>query len=154
MIVIEWLALGCAWLRVVGGGCVADKYLLSYLVWHRRGYCRFVAAGFSFGGIWFATGFVGHNRPRLYYWCSGCNGCVRFSIASAPPRRAAVLLPGLAGVVVRFNNGAGLLRLQRPVGGRDIWDFRSAKECKPGDRVVIGEVDKNGNAIAKENREE
>ena len=67
---------------------------------------------------------------------------------------AQVLLPGLAGVVVRFNNGAGLLRLQRPVGGRDIWDFRSAKECKPGDRVVIGEVDKNGNAIAKENREE
>lgn len=60
-------------------------------------------------------------------------------------------LPGQAGVVVSFSNGSGVLRLQRPVGGRDVWEFSSDAERNPGDRVVIESIAKDGKAVAKEN---
>ena len=52
--------------------------------------------------------------------------------------------PGQSGVVVRFNNGRGTLRLQGPVGGRDIWEFYTEAEVRPGDRLVIESVGDDG----------
>ena len=151
MIVIEWwhwVVLGCALLA-------ADALLINiyYLIWFGIGAVIvglllpvFPSAAFGLQLVLWGV----LSSLLLVQWLFWLRPVFNRKRAA----EARVLLPGLAGVVVRFNNGAGLLRLQRPVGGRDIWDFRSAKECKPGDRVVIGEVDKNGNAIAKENREE
>ena len=55
-------------------------------------------------------------------------------------------LPGQAGVVASYNavEKCGTIRLQRPVGGKDVWEFIS--ECPPrkGDRAVIQTVDADG----------
>ena len=54
-------------------------------------------------------------------------------------------LPGQAGVVVHFNptQHSGTLRLQKPVGGRDVWDFATAADLRAGDRVVIKQLGDN-----------
>ena len=63
-------------------------------------------------------------------------------------RKAQLELPGQAGVVVRFADGHGLLRLQRPIGGSDIWAFAVPASVggspRPGDRLIIRSVDEEG----------
>ncbi len=53
-------------------------------------------------------------------------------------------LPGQKGVVVRFSNGQGTVRLQRPLGGSDVWEFSSKENCIPGDPVIIKAVNEHG----------
>lgn len=53
-------------------------------------------------------------------------------------------LPGQSGVVVRFSNGRGALRLQKPVGGRDVWDFSGDGDIRCGDRLVVESVGADG----------
>ena len=53
-------------------------------------------------------------------------------------------LPGQMGVVVRFYGGTGVVRLQKPIGGRDLWDFRSANKHKPGDSVTLLQLPDDG----------
>ncbi len=63
-------------------------------------------------------------------------------------QQAQLELPGQAGVVVRFADGRGLLRLQRPIGGSDIWAFTApvgaGPDPGPGDRLIIRSVDGDG----------
>ena len=63
-------------------------------------------------------------------------------------KKVQIELPGQAGVVVRFADGRGLLRLQRPIGGSDIWTFSALAEAgespRPGDRLIIRSVDGDG----------
>lgn len=58
-------------------------------------------------------------------------------------------LIGAVAVVVRFTNGRGTLRLQKPIGGRDTWRFTSSETPTPNDSVVITALDDNGIAQAK-----
>ena len=66
--------------------------------------------------------------------------------------KARLELPGQAGVVVRFSDGRGLLRLQRPISGSDIWAFSPpagvGESPRPGDRLIIRSVDGDGVAQA------
>lgn len=64
-------------------------------------------------------------------------------------REAQEQMPGQAGIVVSFAHGRGVLRLQRPIGGRDVWDFAAAA-ARPGDRVVVDSIGSDGVARAAE----
>ena len=64
-------------------------------------------------------------------------------------REAQNEMPGQAGIVVSFSHGRGVLRMQRPIGGRDVWDFAAAA-ARPGDRVVVASVGADGVARAEE----
>lgn len=46
-------------------------------------------------------------------------------------------LVGASGAVIRFAAGSGTLRLQKPVGGRDVWPFTSSAELRAGQTAVI-----------------
>ncbi|MDM5147105.1 hypothetical protein NQX30_01750 [Candidatus Persebacteraceae bacterium Df01] len=59
-------------------------------------------------------------------------------------------LPGCVGIVVRFNDGQGLMRLQRPIGGRDLWNFVSQQPLHPGEKVVADNVGDDAVVVAKE----
>lgn len=64
-------------------------------------------------------------------------------------------LPGMSGVVVNYNprDGRGAIRLQRPAGGRDVWEF-SAENAKPGERATIESVNAEGIVKLSAEREE
>lgn len=59
-------------------------------------------------------------------------------------REAQRTMPGQGAVVVRFVDGSGVLRLQRPIGGRDVWEFTCEGDVAPGDRVVVRRVSDSG----------
>lgn len=69
--------------------------------------------------------------------------------SAAALRRARAELPGQAGVVVSYSAAKkrGVIRLQKPVGGKDVWDFFSETGARPGDRAVVENVNKNGIAV-------
>ena len=56
---------------------------------------------------------------------------------------------GQIGVAINFNNGEGKMRLQKPIGRRDVWKFKSSQAVKPGDRVSAEILGENGYVIAK-----
>ena len=60
-------------------------------------------------------------------------------------------LPGQAGVIVYYNDKEkrGTIRLQKPVGGKDVWEFlnAAAPSPRPGERATIEDIDENGIAI-------
>ena len=60
---------------------------------------------------------------------------------------------GQLGTVVNFADGRGSMRLQRPFGGRDIWDFRLDGECAPGERVIVRSVDYESKELLAESTE-
>lgn len=140
----HWLVLGCALLA-------ADALLINvyYLIWFGIGavIVGAVLALFPDAPFWAQLILWGVlSSLLLVQWLFWLRPVFNRKRAA----EAQTLLPGLAGSVVHFSNGAGELQLQRPVGGRDRWSFRSAKNHKPGDRVVIGAVDAAGNVVAKE----
>ena len=53
-------------------------------------------------------------------------------------------LIGSRAAVVRFNNGNGTLRLQKPIGGRDVWRFTSSAALAAGESVVISALNDDG----------
>ncbi len=53
-------------------------------------------------------------------------------------------MPGQSAVVVRFSNGTGKMRLQRPIGGRDVWEFAFQGNVRPGDRLSVVSVSSEG----------
>ncbi|MGI9296802.1 MAG: NfeD family protein [Gammaproteobacteria bacterium] len=113
--------------------------------------------------LWFGAGAVGVSValalfPATPAWAQ----IVLFAVSSAMllalwllvlrPRNSAKMmrdarreLPGMSGVVVNYNprEGRGAIRLQRPAGGRDVWDF-SAETAKPGERATIESVNADG----------
>lgn len=62
--------------------------------------------------------------------------------------RAREELIGAKGVVVRFHDGQGLLRLQKPIGGKDTWQFTCSQSPGANDTVVINNVNDRGIAQA------
>ncbi|MGI9338152.1 MAG: NfeD family protein [Gammaproteobacteria bacterium] len=140
----HWVVLGCALLA-------ADALLINvyYLIWFGIGAMIIglvltIFPQMSFGVQLILWGVL--SSLLLVQWLFWLRPV--FSRKRAAEARS--LLPGQAGSVVHFSNGAGELQLQRPVGGRDRWSFRSATNHKPGDRVVVGAVDAEGNVITKE----
>ena len=65
-------------------------------------------------------------------------------------RQAQDELPGNTGIVVRFNEGRGVMRLQKPIGGRDLWDFTASASLRPGEVVTVAALNDDGIAITKE----
>ena len=53
-------------------------------------------------------------------------------------------IAGTRGAVIRFGNGSGTLRLQKPIGGKDVWQFTSSAEVNAGETVVISALNKDG----------
>lgn len=47
---------------------------------------------------------------------------------------------GARGVVTKWNNGRGKIRLQRPFCGTDVWRASSPERIKVGDHAVICDV--------------
>ena len=113
--------------------------------------------------LWFGAGALGVAAALAYSPETPLWGqIVLFALSSAlllalwivvlrPRTSAKVLqtareeLPGMSGVVVKFNpqDKRGTIRLQRPVGGRDVWDF-AAESADVGDRATIEGVDEKG----------
>ena len=64
-------------------------------------------------------------------------------------QQANLLLPGQSGIVIHFNHHSnqGTLRLQRPVGGKDVWEFECAHTVQAGDRVHIESINHTGNLV-------
>ena len=58
-------------------------------------------------------------------------------------------LPGLTAIVVHYNTHEkiGTIRLQKPVGGRDVWQFSATHTPQAGDRVTVGSVDDSGTVM-------
>ncbi len=144
----HWVVLGCALLA-------ADALLINiyYLIWFGAGAALVGLALLLFPDAPFALQIVlwgAVSALLLLQWIFWLRPRYEGKRASEAKKQ----LPGQAGVVVRFNDGAGVLRLQRPVGGRDVWDFSSGKSRKPGERVVIGAVSGDGKAIADDTKEE
>lgn len=65
-------------------------------------------------------------------------------------REAQQLMPSMQAVVVRFDGGRGSLRLQKPVGGRDVWDFVSSQPRRAGESVIVAKVDDDDVAHIRE----
>ena len=66
-------------------------------------------------------------------------------------------LPGQLGIVVNYNvqQQIGTLRLQKPIGGKDVWEFiTSNAPPQPGDTVIIEKLTDTGITIVKHNRTE
>lgn len=59
-------------------------------------------------------------------------------------------LPGHVGVVVRFHAGRGVVRLQKPIGGRDLWDFRSEVTRKAGESLTLSQLLDDGTVQAQD----
>ena len=137
--IVWWL-----WIVLGAGLLVADLLYINiyYLLW------------FGLGAI--AVGLFSLAWPLVPFW----QQLVLFGGLSAAmlalwlvflrPRTLARRLleaqnemPGQAAIVVSFANGRGVLRLQRPVGGRDVWNFTAAA-ARPGDRVVVASVGADG----------
>ena len=57
-------------------------------------------------------------------------------------------LIGAAGVVIRVREAEGevhgTIRLQKPIGGRDVWEFQSTSSFTPGTRVTASAVSDEG----------
>lgn len=60
-------------------------------------------------------------------------------------RNARKELPGMSGIIIKYNphDKRGAIRLQRPVGGRDVWEF-SAESATPGEPATIEIVEADG----------
>ncbi|MCH9757725.1 MAG: NfeD family protein [Proteobacteria bacterium] len=56
-------------------------------------------------------------------------------------------LIGSNAAVVRFANGSGTLRLQKPIGGRDVWRFTSKDNLRAGATVQIFALDENSRVV-------
>ena len=113
--------------------------------------------------LWFGAGAVGVSLalaafPSMPAWAQ----IVLFALLSAfllalwllvlrprnsknAMRNAKKELPGLSGIVVHFNSNEkrGELRLQRPAGGKDVWEF-AADNATPGERATIKTVRADG----------
>jgi len=50
-------------------------------------------------------------------------------------------LMGETGVVIKCTGKRGSVRFQRPLAGRDVWDFRSQEDIPGGHRCVVTGVD-------------
>ena len=57
---------------------------------------------------------------------------------------------GMAGVIVRGGRSGGLIRFQRPVGGRDVWPFAAGGAVyKPGERATVEDIGGGGKLIIR-----
>ncbi len=139
----HWAVLGFALL-------VLDAVLLNiyYLVWFGAGALAAAAALAVFPSmpLWAQVVlFAAASAALLALWLL----LLRPRNSAAAMRRARDELPGQAGVVVNYNAAKkrGTIRMQKPVGGKDVWEFAAEYAPRPGDRAVIGHLNKNGVAV-------
>ena len=139
----HWLVLGCFLL-------VLDLLFINvyYLIW-------FGFSSLVIGAIVFVFASLSLTVQILLWALVSILLLVQWLVWLKPRAKGRQLekarqeLPGQAGVVVKFHSGAGVLRLQRPIGGKDIWDFSSTKNYLPGDRVVIDSITEEGKILTK-----
>ncbi|MGI9307481.1 MAG: hypothetical protein ACR2P5_09330 [Gammaproteobacteria bacterium] len=143
MLEIEWWH----WMALGFGLLVLDIVLLNtyYVIW------------FGFGAFSAAAALA--VFPSMPPWMQ----LMLFSLASAAllllwkklglrpqaaMRRARRELPGQAGIIVNYNEREkrGTLRLQKPVGGKDVWEF-TAGQARPGERAVVDYIDDSGTVV-------
>ena len=140
-----WAALGLGLLAL-------DVLLLNsyYLLWFGAGAlgAAMLAAGFPQTPLWAQIAvFAALSLILLALWTA----VLRPRRSAEAMRKARGELPGQAGVVVSYNEREkrGKLRLQKPIAGRDVWDFHSESPCRLGDRVMIDDVAENGVAAVR-----
>jgi membrane protein implicated in regulation of membrane protease activity len=138
----HWFTLGAV-LLVVDVALVNSNYLL------------WLGLGAMITGL--AIGAVGDLE--LWLQVAAFAGCSFFFLALwfqvfKPRKDQQVLakareqIPGQPASVIRFSNGKGLLRLQRPVGGRDVWKFTCSDQLHSGEQLVVKDIDEQGIASA------
>jgi len=133
-----WIVLGAVLL-------IADIALINtyYLIWFGVGalLAGLLALVAPESAMWLQIAVFGvSSLSALLFWLF----VMQPKIRAQEMEKAKDDVPGQSGVVVRFNNGRGTLRLQGPVGGRDVWEFYSEADVRPGDRLVIESVDEDG----------
>jgi membrane protein implicated in regulation of membrane protease activity len=67
-------------------------------------------------------------------------------------REAGGEIVGMAGVIVRGGRGGGLIRFQRPLGGRDVWPF-AGEGFKPGERAIVENIGGGGKLTIRREEE-
>ena len=138
----HWIILGTVLL-------IADAFFLNiyYLIWFGLGALSIglvllVAPDIP---MWGQIAVFGVLSP--FFWRSGFFICAR---AKTPKHWRGEKRNRRANcVAINFNNGEGKMRLQKPIGRRDVWKFKSSQAVKPGDRVSAEILGENGYVIAK-----
>lgn len=133
-----WVILGTILL-------VADIALINiyYLIW-------FGVGALAVGAVLFAVPDLPLAAQIVLFgvisggFLLGWLAAVRHRAAQPLPSAVCEELIGSRGAVVRFGNGRGSLRLQKPIGGRDVWTFTSEDAAvRDGDTVVISAISKD-----------
>ena len=139
----HWAVLGFALLAL-------DAVLLNiyYLLWFGAGAlaAALALAVFPSMPLWAQLVlFASLSAALLAFWLL----VLRPRTAAAEMRRARSELPGQAGVVINYNAAEkrGKIRMQKPVGGKDVWEFLSEHAPRSGERAVIGHVNEDGIAV-------
>ena len=133
------------WVVLGAGLFIADVALINtyYLIWFGIGalLVGLLAAVVPESALWLQVAVFGvSSLSSLLLWLF----VMQPKFRAREMEKAKEEAPGQSGVVVRFNDGRGTLRLQGPVGGRDVWEFRAETEVRPGDRLVVDEVGNDG----------
>lgn len=149
-LVAEWNLLWWHWIALGFIALILDVLLLNvfYLLW--------IGLGAIFTGValWLF--------PSTPFWAQILMFGFYISVLLATwlvllrPRyigkqleRAKRLLPGKAGIVIHYNQATnyGELRLQRPIGGKDVWVFQTTDTVRAGERVNIKAVNHDGRLL-------
>jgi membrane protein implicated in regulation of membrane protease activity len=139
------------WLWIVFGSLllIADIFFVNvyFLVWFG---CAAILVGigltlFPETSLWVQiTEFGVLSAVLLLLWLY----FIRPAKSRALLEKAQTQLPGQSGIVIGFANGKGRLRLQRPIGGKDVWEFVSTASFRPGDPATIEKVDREADSIS------
>ena len=134
----HWIFLGAALL-------VLDMMLLNiyYLLWFGLGALAVGVALLAFPAMalaWQITLFGAVSAGFLLLWLLLLRPRARRKLHIAAKEE----LIGSRAAVVRFNNGSGTLRLQKPIGGCDVWRFTSSAALAAGESVVISALNDDG----------
>ena len=126
LVLVDLLFINIYYVLWFGCGAVFTGLVLTVfpnlpMVWQ---VCIFGAASIAFLTIWMRLIQPIYDRKRFI--------------------RARAKAPGSAASVIRFSEGKGSLRLQRPLGGKVVWDFVSDGQPRAGDAVVIASLDEDG----------
>ena len=98
------------------------------------GCIQLLIPGATFG--WLIALWAVLSLLTLFFWL--------FALKPRLDRRVMERLPGVTAIVTRMNKSGGLVRLQRPVGGRDLWPTKPLADAVLGSRVIIESVDNEG----------
>ena len=128
--------------------CCSTRY---YLLWFGAGAlgAAMLAAAFPQTPLWAQIAvFAALSLMLLALWTAVLRPRPKRRGNAQGARRIA-RTGGRCRLLQRSAKSAANLRLQKPIAGRDVWDFHSESPCRLGDRVMIDDVAENGVAAVR-----